>query len=97
MAAVTAIVLTSRLASCDPTIGLDYQVDAIAATVIGGTSMTGGEGRIGKTLVGAIIIGLLSNILNLAAISPYIQQVVKGLIILIAVVWDNSRRKKIIW
>lgn len=96
MAAVTAIVLTSRLASCDPTIGLDYQVDAIAATVIGGTSMTGGEGRIGKTLVGAIIIGLLSNILNLAAISPYIQQVVKGLIILIAVVWDNSRRKKII-
>ena len=96
MASVTAIVLTSRLASCDPTIGLDYQVDAIAATVIGGTSMTGGEGKIGKTLIGALIIGFLSNILNLAAISPYIQQVIKGLIILVAVIWDNSRRKKII-
>ena len=97
MAAVTAIVLTSRLASCVPAIGLDYQAGAVAAPGTAGTSMTGGEGRIGKTLVGAIIIGLLSNILNLAAISPYIQQVVKGLIILIAVVWDNSRRKKIIW
>lgn len=96
MAAVTAIVLTSRLASCDPTIGLDYQVDAIAATVIGGTSMSGGEGKIGKTVIGALIIGILSNILNLAAISPYIQQVVKGIIILVAVVWDNSKRKKLI-
>lgn len=95
MAAVTAIVLTSRLASCDPTIGLDYQVDAIAATVIGGTSMSGGEGKIGKTVIGALIIGILSNILNLAAISPYIQQVVKGIIILVAVVWDNSKRKKL--
>jgi Ribose/xylose/arabinose/galactoside ABC-type transport systems, permease components len=94
MAAVTALLLTSRLASCDPTIGLDFQVDAIAATVIGGTSMRGGEGKIGKTLVGVLIIGILSNILNLAAISPYIQQVVKGLIILVAVLWDNSKRKK---
>lgn len=96
MSAVTAVVLTSRLASCDPTIGLDYQVDAIAATVIGGISMSGGEGRIGKTVIGALIIGILSNILNLAAISPYIQQVIKGIIILVAVFWDNSKRKKLI-
>ncbi|WP_262429248.1 ABC transporter permease [Paratissierella segnis] len=93
LSAITAIVLTSRLASSDPTIGLDYQVDAIAATVIGGTSMSGGEGRVEKTLVGILIIGILSNILNLAGVSPYIQQVVKGLIILGAVVWDNSKRK----
>ncbi len=93
LAAVTGVVLSSRLGSSDPTIGIDYQVDAIAATVIGGTSMSGGEGKIAKTLVGILIIGLLSNILNLANISPYVQQVVKGLIIFVAVVWDNSKRK----
>lgn len=94
LSAVTGIVLSSRLASCDPTIGIDFQVDAIAATVIGGTSMSGGEGRVSKTIIGILIIGILSNILNLAGISPYVQQVVKGVIIFAAVLWDNWKRKK---
>lgn len=92
LAALTAIVLTSRLASCDPTIGIGFQVDAIAATVIGGTSMSGGEGKIKKTVIGILIIGILSNMLNLMSINPYIQQLVKGIIIFGAVVWDNSKR-----
>jgi len=73
--------------------GILSAITAIVLTVIGGTSMSGGEGRVEKTLVGILIIGILSNILNLAGVSPYIQQVVKGLIILGAVVWDNSKRK----
>lgn len=94
LAALTAVVLTSRLESCDPTVGIGFQLDAIASTVIGGTSMSGGEGKIHKTVVGILIIGILSNILNLMAVNPYIQQFAKGLIIFAAVVWDNSKRKK---
>lgn len=91
-AAITGIVLGSRLGSSDPTIGVDYQVDAIAATVIGGTSMSGGEGKLQKTL----IVGILSNILNLARVSAYFQDVAKGIIIFVAVIWDNSRRRKLV-
>lgn len=93
-AALTGIVLSSRLGSCDPTVGVDYQVDAIAATVIGGTAMSGGEGRLTKTLIGILIVGFLSNIMNLTGINPYLQNVLKGVIIFVAVVWDNSRRSK---
>lgn len=94
LAALTAVVLTSRLSSCDPTVGVGFQLDAIASTVIGGTSMSGGEGKIYKTVIGILIIGILSNVLNLMAINPYIQQLAKGLIIFLAVVWDNSKRQK---
>lgn len=94
LATVSAVILTSRLASCDPTVGTGFQLDAIAATVIGGTSMNGGEGKVQKTIVGIFIIGILSNILNLSNINPYFQNIAKGIIIYAAVRGDiNARRK----
>ncbi len=95
LSALAAIVLTSRLYSCDPTIGEGYELDAITAAVIGGTSMSGGEGSVLKTVIGVLILGILSNILNLLGISPYIQEIVKGLIIFIAVAADTWKKEKI--
>lgn len=94
LAALSAIMLTSRLAACDPTLGTGYNVDAISAAVIGGTSMSGGEGKIYKTVVGALIITIMSNILNMVNVSPYIQQVVKGLIIFVTVYADNWKKHR---
>ncbi len=94
LASVAAIVLTSRLYSCDPTIGEGYELDAITATVIGGTSMSGGEGSVLRTVIGVLIIGILSNILNLLSVSPYIQEIVKGLIIFGAVAADTWKKSK---
>ena len=93
MAATAAIVLTSRLYSCDPLTGDNYHSDAIAATVIGGCSMAGGEGSVLKTVVGVLIIGIISNILNLMQVSSYLQMIAKGFIIFLAVaidVWKNK-------
>ena len=94
LAALAAVVGTSRLGSCEPTLGEDYHSDAIAATVIGGTLMSGGEGHQFKTVVGVLILGVLSNVLNLMSVSPYTQYVVKGSIIIIAVASDTLRRNK---
>ena len=94
MAALSAIMLTARMASCDPTLGTGYNVDAISASVIGGASMAGGEGNVVKTLFGALIITILSNVLNMRGVSTYWQQVVTGMIILITVFVDNEKRKK---
>lgn len=94
MAGITAIVLTSRMSGSDPTVGLNFQTDAIAATVIGGTSMAGGEGNVYRTIIGCLIIGVLSNTFNLLGISPYLQQVMKGVIIFAAVLWDNRKHSK---
>jgi ribose/xylose/arabinose/galactoside ABC-type transport system permease subunit len=71
-----------------------YETDAIAAAVIGGTSMTGGSGTIGGTLIGILIIGTLNNGLNLLNVSSYYQQIIKGLIILGAVCFDIFSKKK---
>ena len=86
--------LTARMASCDPTLGTSYNVDAISATVIGGTSMAGGEGNVLKTIVGSLIIVIISNILNMMNVSPYIQQVITGSIIFGTVYTDNWRRTR---
>ena len=94
LATIAAVVLTSRLASCDPTLGTGYEADAIAATVIGGTAMRGGEGNQLLTIVGVLIIGVLGNILNLANVSPYMQQIIKGFIIFAAVAYDILTKKK---
>lgn len=94
LAALSSIMLTARMASCDPTLGTAYNVDAISATVIGGTSMAGGEGNVLKTIVGALIIVIIGNILNMVNVSPYIQQVITGSIIFITVYADNWRRKR---
>lgn len=92
--AVAGIILISRLNSGSPTAGDGYALDAIASTVIGGSSLAGGVGTATGTLVGAIIMGLIGNILNLVGIQSYVQKVVKGIIIILAVVLDVQSKKK---
>lgn len=93
MTALAGIVLTSRISSGNPTSGMSYELDAIASAVIGGTSLSGGIGSIFGTFIGALIIGSLNNGLMLAGISPYWQQIAKGLAIIGAVVLDVYRSK----
>lgn len=92
LAALSAVILTARLNSAQPTAGMGYELDAIAAVVLGGTTLAGGEGGIGGTLLGAFIIGVLNNGLNLLNVSPFYQQVVKGAVILLAVLLDRRLR-----
>jgi ribose transport system permease protein len=94
LAAVGGIMVTSRLDSAQPNAGTGYELDAIAAVVIGGTSLSGGKGSIGGTVMGAVIIGVLNNGLVLLNVSPFWQQVVKGAVILIAVIIDKGGKKK---
>ncbi|WP_026631442.1 ABC transporter permease [Dyadobacter alkalitolerans] len=93
LAAVGGIMVTSRLDSAQPNAGISYELDSIAAVVIGGTSLSGGRGSILGTVQGAIIIGVLNNGLVLLNVSPFWQQIVKGLVILIAVIIDKSGSK----
>lgn len=93
LSALAGIILTSRLNSAQPTAGAAYEMDAIAAVVIGGTSMAGGYGRIIGTIVGALIIGTLNNGLNLLGVSSFYQQIVQGIVILIAVLLDSKKKK----
>ena len=91
LAAVSALILTSRLNSAQPTAGESYELDAIAAVVLGGTSLNGGRGWIFGTLVGALIIGVLNNGMNLIGVSSFFQLVVKGVVILLAVLLDRKK------
>lgn len=91
MAALAGMILTSRLNSAQPTAGTSYEMDAIAAVVLGGTSLAGGKGRIAGTFIGVLIIGILNNGMNLLGISSFYQQVVKGVVILIAVLLDRKK------
>jgi len=93
LAAVGGIIITSRLDSAQPNAGVSYELDAIAAVVIGGTSLSGGKGSILGTVLGAIIIGVLNNGLVLLNVSPFWQQVVKGFVILLAVIIDKANSK----
>ena len=90
-AALSALILTSRLNSAEPIAGLGYELDVIAAVVIGGTSLNGGRGSLFGTFIGALMIGVINNGMNLLDISPYFQLVVKGLIIIGAVLLDRLR------
>ena len=92
LAATSGIILTARLNSAQPTAGGGYELDAIAAVVLGGTTLAGGEGSITGTLLGAFIIGVLNNGLNLLNVSSFYQQVVKGVVILLAVLLDRRLR-----
>jgi ribose transport system permease protein len=93
LAAVGGFLTTARLDAAQPNAGTGYELDSIAAVVIGGTSLSGGKGRIWGTVLGAIIIGVLNNGLVLLHVSPFWQQVVKGLVILVAVIIDKANSK----
>lgn len=93
LAALAGIIITSRLSSAQPQAGVGYELDAIAAVVLGGTSLAGGVGGVFGTVIGAMIIGVLNNALNLMDVSSYYQQLLKGLVILIAVLLDRKQKK----
>ncbi|ART81637.1 ribose ABC transporter permease [Oceanisphaera profunda] len=92
LSALAAIIVTSRLSSAQPTAGTTYELDAIAAVVLGGTSLAGGKGAIMGTLIGALIIGFLNNALNLLDVSSYYQMIAKATVILLAVLVDNKHK-----
>lgn len=93
LAAVAGLIVTARLDAADPKAGLGYELDSIAAVVIGGTSLSGGRGSILGTVLGCLIIGVLNNGLFLLDVSPFWQQVIKGLVILAAVAADKLGAK----
>lgn len=92
MAALAGVVLTSRLMSGQPNAGEGFELDAIAAVVLGGTAITGGRGALIGTLVGAMLLGVLNNGLNMMGVNPYVQTVAKGVIILLAIYIGRERR-----
>ncbi len=89
LAALSGMIVTARLSSAQPTAGTGYELDAIAAVVLGGTSLSGGAGSILGTIIGALIIGILNNSLNLLNVSSYYQMIAKGSVILLAVLLDR--------
>ncbi|UCG59358.1 MAG: ribose ABC transporter permease [Phycisphaerales bacterium] len=93
LAAIGGLITTARLDSAQPNAGMGYELDSIAAVVIGGTSLSGGRGSVLGTVLGALIIGVLNNSLVLLDVSPFWQQVIKGGVILLAVVIDKLSAK----
>lgn len=93
LSGLAGVVLSSRISSGQPGLGTGYELDAIASAVIGGTSFSGGIGTIWGTMVGALIIGILNNGLDLLNVSAYWQQIVKGLIIVIAIILDERKNR----
>ena len=91
--ALAGLILTSRLMSGQPNAGVAFELDAIAAVVLGGAAMNGGKGTIIGTLIGALLLGVLNNGLNLIGINPYVQNVIKGIIILIAIYVGTEKKK----
>ena len=91
LAALAGLLMISRLDSAQPTLGDGYELDAIAAVALGGTSMSGGRGKITGTIAGVLIIAVLNNGLNIMNVSSYYQEVIKALVILVAVLSDRKR------
>ncbi len=94
LAALAGMILAARTGSALPQAGTAYELDAIAAVVIGGTSLAGGVGRVSGTLIGALLIGVVNNGLDLLGVESYYQQVIKGALIVAAVMLDRSRNKQ---
>lgn len=92
MAGLAGVVLASRITTGQPNAGIGYELDAIAAVVIGGTSLNGGTGGVSGTILGALLIGVINNGLDLLNVSSYYQQVIKGVIIVGAVWLDRSKK-----
>jgi ribose transport system permease protein len=90
LAGLTGLVLTARLGSAQPTAGTGYELDAIAAVILGGTSLSGGQGAVVSTVIGAMILGVLDNILVLMNVNPFASNIVKGAVILLAVLADSK-------
>lgn len=88
------MVLMSRLGTAQPNEGIMYELDAIAAAVIGGASLMGGIGNIGGTMIGAFIIGILRNGLNMSGVSAFIQQIIIGFVVILAVYIDQMRNRR---
>ena len=93
LSGLAGVMLAARLDAVQPTIGIAYELDAIAAVVIGGTSLSGGTGGIGGTIIGVLIIGVLRNGLNLLSISPFLQSVIIGLVIIFAVAAETFKHR----
>jgi ribose transport system permease protein len=93
LAGLGGVVMASQLKSGAPTYGLAYELHVIAAVVVGGTSLSGGEGRIFGTLIGALVIGVIQNGMNLTNVESYTQKVVLGLVILTAVLLDQLKHR----
>jgi ribose transport system permease protein len=94
LAGAAGLLLTARLDSATPNAGIGYELDSIAAVVIGGTSLSGGRGSVLGTVLGCLIIGVLNNGLVLLEVSPFWQQVIKGFVILAAVALDKASSKE---
>jgi len=95
MAGISGVLLASRLSSGDPTVGIGFEFDVIVAIVLGGTSLAGGEGTLSGTLLGALILAVFANGMNLLGIGSFYQYVVQGAILVLAVILDLTLRKKI--
>lgn len=89
-AALAGIVLSSRVGAGDPNIGVGFELQVIAAVIIGGTSLSGGEGRIIGTIIGSLIIAVLANGLNLAGVEPFWQWVAQGIVLIVAIIVDRQ-------
>ncbi len=94
LAGLTGCVLMSRLVTAQPSEGVMYELDAIAAAVIGGTSLTGGIGTVSGTVIGAFVIGILRNGLNMTGVSAFVQMIIIGLVILVTVWIDQLRNRR---
>lgn len=94
MAAVGGAILMGRLNSAQPIVAVGFELDAIAAPVIGGISLFGGVGTLPGALIGAFIMGTLDNGMGLLGTDPYLQQVIKGLVFMLAVAWDFYTKRK---
>ncbi len=93
MAALVGLIIASQLRAAHPATGEFFELNAIAAAVLGGTSMSGGRGRVGGTIVGAFVIGILSDGLVMMGVSSFWQTVIKGLVIIAAVVIDQAQSR----
>ncbi len=95
LSGVAGLLVTARLDSATPNAGLSYELDSIAAVIIGGTSLNGGRGTIMGTVLGCLIIGVLNNGLVLLEVSPFWQQVIKGVVILVVVAVDKMGAREV--